>query len=125
MTELGQTATGLGNAQSPAEAPLLHGVLAASFATWAHEFEEDRSTNQLIPGVTLQWEPDDNTNLYIAYAEGFKSGGFNSVDDQNPDFVRTEAGLLDTTSLSETCLALVSNTMMRTRHLGKLVVSIA
>ena len=97
MTELGQTATGLGNAQSPAEAPLLHGVLAASFATWAHEFEEDRSTNQLIPGVTLQWEPDDNTNLYIAYAEGFKSGGFNSVDDQNPDFVRTEAGLLDTT----------------------------
>jgi iron complex outermembrane receptor protein len=96
MTELGQTATGLGNAQSPADAPLLHGVLAASFATWAHEFEEDRSTNQLIPGVTLQWEPDDNTNLYVAYAEGFKSGGFNSVDDQNPDFVRTEAGLLDT-----------------------------
>ena len=96
MTELGQTATGLGNAQSPAEAPLLHGVLAASFATWAHEFEEDRSTNQVVPGVTLQWEPDDNTNLYVAYAEGFKSGGFNSVDDQNPDFVRTDAGLLDT-----------------------------
>ncbi|HCG96114.1 MAG TPA: hypothetical protein DEX20_10865 [Halieaceae bacterium] len=96
MTELGQSATGLGNAQSPAEAPLLHGVLAASFATWAHEFEEDRATNQVVPGVTLQWEPDDNTNLYVAYAEGFKSGGFNSVDDQNPDFVRTEAGLLDT-----------------------------
>ena len=96
MTELGQTATGLGNAQSPAEAPLLHGVLAASFATWEHEFDEDRSTNQLIPGVTLQWEPDDNNNFYLAYAEGFKSGGFNSVDDQNPDFVLDANGNYDT-----------------------------
>jgi len=96
MTELGQSATGLGNAQSPEEAPFLHGTLAASFATWAHEFDEDRSTNQLIPGVTLQWEPNDNSNYYIAYAEGFKSGGFNSVDDQNPDFARDSEGLLDT-----------------------------
>ena len=96
-TDLGTTATGLGNALEPGQNALLDGVLASSFATWAHEFNEDRSTNQLIPGVTLQWEPDDNTNLYIAYAEGFKSGGFNSVDDQNPDFVRDENGNFDTT----------------------------
>ena len=96
-TDLATTASGIGNALEPGENPLLDGVLASSFATWAHEFEEDRSTNQLIPGVTLQWEPNDNSNYYLAYAEGFKSGGFNSVDDQNPDFVRTEAGLLDLT----------------------------
>ena len=47
-------------------------------------FVEDRSTNQTIPGVTLQFEPNENSNYYLSYAEGFKSGGFNSVDDQNP-----------------------------------------
>jgi iron complex outermembrane receptor protein len=96
-TDLATTASGLGNALEPGQNPLLDGVLASSFATWAHEFEETRSTNQLIPGVTLQWEPNDDTNLYVAYAEGFKSGGFNSVDDQNPDFVRDENGNFDTT----------------------------
>ena len=82
-TKLGQTATGLGNPQTPAEAPLLHGGLASSFATWAHDFNENRSTNQVIPGVTIQYQPDDNSDYYLSYAEGFKSGGFNSVDDQN------------------------------------------
>ena len=96
-TKLGQTATGLGNPQTPAEAPLLHGVLASSFATWAHDFNENRSTNQVIPGVTIQYQPDDNSDYYLSYAEGFKSGGFNSVDDQNPDFERTPEGLLDVT----------------------------
>jgi outer membrane receptor protein involved in Fe transport len=96
-TDLATTASGIGNALEPGQNPLLDGVLASSFATWAHEFTEDRSTSQLIPGVTLQWEPNDDTNLYIAYAEGFKSGGFNSVDDQNPDFVRDENGNFDTT----------------------------
>jgi outer membrane receptor protein involved in Fe transport len=96
MTELGQSATGLANPQSPEDAAFLHGVLASSFATWAHEFEDGRSTTQTIPGVTLQWEPNDNSNYYLAYTEGFKSGGFNSVDDQNPDFAIGDDGLLDT-----------------------------
>lgn len=85
-TELTQSSTGLGNPQSPAEAAFLHGFQASTFASWEHEFNEDRATNQLVPGVTVQWEPDDNNNFYVAYAEGFKSGGFNSVDDQNPAF---------------------------------------
>jgi iron complex outermembrane receptor protein len=83
-TDLVQDWTGLMNPQSPAEAPFLHGLGAASFGSYAHNFVEDRSTNQTIPGVTLQFEPNENSNYYLSYAEGFKSGGFNSVDDQNP-----------------------------------------
>lgn len=84
QTELSQDWTGLMNPQSPAEAPFLHGLGASSFGSYAHSFVEDRSTNQTIPGVTLQFEPNENSNYYLSYAEGFKSGGFNSVDDQNP-----------------------------------------
>jgi outer membrane receptor protein involved in Fe transport len=83
-TDLVQDWTGLMNPQSPAEAPFLHGLGASSFGSYAHNFVEDRSTNQTIPGVTLQFEPNENSNYYLSYAEGFKSGGFNSVDDQNP-----------------------------------------
>lgn len=83
-TELTQSATGLGTPQSPAQAPFLHLIQASSFASYQHFFTEDRSTNQTIPGVTLQFEPNENSNYYLSYAEGFKSGGFNSVDDQNP-----------------------------------------
>ena len=82
--ELTQDATGLMNPQSPAAAPFLHGLGASSFGSYQHAFVEDRSTNQTIPGVTLQFEPNENSNYYLSYAEGFKSGGFNSVDDQNP-----------------------------------------
>jgi outer membrane receptor protein involved in Fe transport len=31
--------------------------------------------------------PNDDSMYYLSYAEGFKSGGFNSVDDQNPVFL--------------------------------------
>jgi outer membrane receptor protein involved in Fe transport len=64
--------------------PYLDGLMGASFDSWAHEFDEERSTDQLIPAANLQWEQSDHNKYYISYAEGFKSGGFNSVDDQNP-----------------------------------------
>ncbi len=95
-TELGQTATGLGNAVTPAQAPFLHGFQASSFATWAHDFKESRSTNQVIPGFSVQYQPDDDNDFYLSYAEGFKSGGFNSVDDQNPAFALDANGNFDT-----------------------------
>jgi outer membrane receptor protein involved in Fe transport len=84
QTELTQSATGLRNPQSAAEAGFLHTVQASSFDSYQHAFRESRSTNQTIPGLTLQFEPNENSNYYLSYAEGFKSGGFNSVDDQNP-----------------------------------------
>lgn len=38
----------------------------------------DQSFDDVIPEVTLRWEPTDNLTLYAAYKEGFKSGGFSN-----------------------------------------------
>ncbi len=70
---------------------LFHGLQGASFGTYPHEFDEERDTDQTIPAVSLNWRPADNHLLYVSYSEGFKSGGFNAVDDQNP--VITAAGI--------------------------------
>lgn len=86
-TDVGTGATGLGNPVAPAANPLFHGLMGAAFDTYAHAFDESRSTQQTTPAITIQYEPSENHNFYISYAEGFKSGGFNSVDDQNPVFL--------------------------------------
>ncbi len=70
---------------------LFHALQGASFGTYPHEFNEERDTDQTIPAVSLNWRPADNHLLYVSYSEGFKSGGFNAVDDQNP--VITAAGI--------------------------------
>ena len=59
----------------------------SSFDSYAHEFNEERDTYQLMPAGSINWRPADDHLLYVSYAEGFKSGGFNSVDDQNPIFL--------------------------------------
>ncbi|MFT7304855.1 MAG: iron complex outermembrane receptor protein, partial [Candidatus Azotimanducaceae bacterium] len=38
----------------------------------------DQSFDDLIPEVTLRWETTDNLTMYVAYKEGFKSGGFSN-----------------------------------------------
>jgi outer membrane receptor protein involved in Fe transport len=83
-SDLTQSATGITNPQSAADAGFLHNVMASSFDSYEHAFREARNTSQTIPGMTLQFEPNENSNYYLSYSEGFKSGGFNSVDDQNP-----------------------------------------
>ena len=35
--------------------------------------------DQLQPKVTLNWQPQDNINVYTSYGVGFRSGGFNSL----------------------------------------------
>tara|TARA_Y100000992_G_scaffold250308_1_gene182267 strand:+ start:1 stop:2529 length:2529 start_codon:yes stop_codon:yes gene_type:complete len=83
-TDLTQSNTGLAN---PNPNPYAAAIQAASFGSWAHEFKEDRSTNQFMPAMNLQWEASETSNYYVSYSEGFKSGGFNAVDDQNPEFL--------------------------------------
>ena len=75
--------TGIAN---PNPSPLLAGISGASFARYAHDFNEKRSTDQLMPGVSLDWQYSEDSMFYVSYSEGFKSGGFNAVDDQNPTF---------------------------------------
>jgi outer membrane receptor protein involved in Fe transport len=66
---------------------LQHSLQGAFFDSYSHHFIEDRDTDQTIPAVSLNWTPSDDHLLYASYSEGFKSGGFNAVDDQNPVFV--------------------------------------
>ena len=71
---------------TPNDDAFLAALQSASFGVWAHDFNEKRSTSQVIPAANLQWEQSDTSKYYISYSEGFKSGGFNSVDDQNPKY---------------------------------------
>ena len=70
--------------------PNANGVLAAIVAGfglgWAHEFDESRTTNQFLPAANIEWTQSEDSMFYLSYSEGFKSGGFNSVDDQAPAF---------------------------------------
>lgn len=38
----------------------------------------DQKFTDFIPEATLRWEPTDDLTLYVAYKEGFKSGGFSN-----------------------------------------------
>ena len=67
---------------SPILGAVLRGVAPTTFD---HDYAEGRTTDQLTPAVSLEWSPTDNSNYYASYSEGFKSGGFNAVDDQAPD----------------------------------------
>ncbi|MDB9734670.1 TonB-dependent receptor [Porticoccaceae bacterium] len=81
------SSTGLAN---PNPSPLLAGLNGNFFERWDHNFDEQRSTNQLIPAANLQWTRSEDSKFYLSYSEGFKSGGFNAVDSQAPAF--TAAG---------------------------------
>lgn len=39
---------------------------------------DNRSFDDLIPEVTLRYQPNDNTTIWVAYKQGFKSGGFDN-----------------------------------------------
>ena len=81
--DLTASTTGLA---TPVNSPFLNALMKSSFDSYAHNFNEKRSTDATIPAMNLQWEASDTSKYYISYSEGFKSGGFNAVDDQNPAF---------------------------------------
>ena len=69
--------------------PLLGAVLRGiTPTTFDHDFDSRRKTDQTMPGVSLEWDQSDDNLFYASYSEGFKSGGFNAVDDQAPDLAR-------------------------------------
>ena len=71
---------------TPNNNPLLAGLMGALFDTYDHEFNESRSTHQFLPAANIEWTQSEDSMFYLSYSEGFKSGGFNSVDDQAPAF---------------------------------------
>jgi iron complex outermembrane receptor protein len=83
---------------TPNNNPLLAGLMGALFDTYDHEFNESRSTHQFLPAANIEWTQSEDSMFYLSYSEGFKSGGFNAADDQNPAFTaegiqRTVPGL--------------------------------
>ena len=71
---------------TPNNNPLLAGLVGSLFDAYAHEFNESRSTHQFLPAANIEWTRSEDSMFYLSYSEGFKSGGFNAVDDQNPAF---------------------------------------
>ena len=71
---------------TPNNNPLLAGLMGALFDTYDHEFNESRSTHQFLPAANIEWTQSEDSMFYLSYSEGFKSGGFNAADDQNPAF---------------------------------------
>lgn len=70
---------------------LLQELANSTLSRTNHRFEQERDTDQAIPAVSINWRPSDEHMLYASYSEGFKSGGFNSVDSQLPVFTPSPA----------------------------------
>ena len=66
----------------------LAGILAASFDTYAHNFDNvpERNTSHMLPSLIVKKDLDDNNMIYASFSKGYKSGGYNAADDQNPTF---------------------------------------
>ena len=66
----------------------LAGIMGATFDTWAHNFDNipERNTSHMLPSLIVKKDLDDNNMIYASFSKGYKSGGFNAADDQNPEF---------------------------------------
>ena len=67
--------------------PVVQAILAATFDTHAHEFYGiQRESEHWLPSLQLEKRLNDDNMIYFSYNSGYKSGGFNAADDQNPAF---------------------------------------
>jgi len=68
--------------------PVVQAILGSLFDTHAHAFNDiKRETDHWLPSIQLEKRLNDENMIYISYNKGYKSGGFNAADDQNPAFV--------------------------------------
>jgi iron complex outermembrane recepter protein len=67
----GDPLAGLQAAAAPA-------VYAAVFNVRAHNLAGSRDEDQLLPSLTFEWAPDDDTMMYVSWSKGAKSGGFDA-----------------------------------------------
>ena len=67
--------------------PVVQAILGSLFDTWAHDFSDiQRETDHWLPSLQLERRLNDANMIYVSYNQGYKSGGFNAADDQNPAF---------------------------------------
>ncbi len=83
-TLLASGASGLTTPLPPVNSLLLELILdGGNLPIEPHNFAGERTTDRVTPALTLEWDAFEDTLFYASYTEGFKSGGFNSVDDQS------------------------------------------
>ena len=67
--------------------PVVQAILGSLFDTHAHAFNDiQRETSHWLPSLQLEKRLNDENMIYFSYNKGYKSGGFNAADDQNPEF---------------------------------------
>ena len=69
--------------------PFLAGIMGAGYDTWAHDFNNvpQRDTEHWLPSLQIEKRIGEDHMVYFSFSKGYKSGGFNAADDQNPMFV--------------------------------------
>ena len=72
------------NYNTRSDAFYLGQVQAQNYNTYAYEYKDDRSTDELIPSIVLQYDVGDYGMVYASFSQGFKSGGFTAADDGEP-----------------------------------------
>ncbi len=85
-TCLGTDTTGL---QTCNPSPFIAGILGSTYDTWAHDFLDvpQRDTEHWLPSIQIEKRYGDDHMIYLSFNKGYKSGGFNAADDQNPMFM--------------------------------------
>jgi outer membrane receptor protein involved in Fe transport len=84
-TCLGTYNTGI---QTCNASPFIAAILGGNYDTWAHDFNNvpQRDTEHWLPSLQIEKRIGDDHMVYFSFSKGYKSGGFNAADDQNPMF---------------------------------------
>mgnify|MGYP003385745191 CR=1 FL=1 len=60
--------------------PALDGVSGAILGSVVHDYDEDRSEDNLTPAVNLQYDFTPDIMVYASATKGFKGGGYNEAE---------------------------------------------
>ncbi len=84
-TCLGTNTTGL---QTCNPSPFLAAIINGNYDTWAHDFNNVPQTDgeMWLPSLQIEKRYSEDHMIYFSFSKGYKSGGFNAADDQNPVF---------------------------------------
>ena len=67
-----------GDPLTGAQAVLAPIVYRAVFNARPHDLSGSRNESKLLPSLTFEWQPNDDTMLYAGLSQGSKSGGFDA-----------------------------------------------
>jgi outer membrane receptor protein involved in Fe transport len=85
-TCLGTNTSGI---QTCNPSPFLAAIIGGNYDTWAHDFNNVPTDEEgvWLPSMQIEKRYGEDHMVYFSFSKGFKSGGFNAADDQNPLFV--------------------------------------